>query len=117
MKRNETHPEVLSFSLGDEAMAAAQPELLRASGRSGSTLAKGEGLTVTILVLGPGGYIKEHPAEGSITIQPLSGKVTFTVEGVPHALEKGSLLFLPAGRWHSVFSDTGGSFLLTRMVP
>ena len=39
-------------------MAAAKPELLRASGRSGSTLARGEGLTVTILVLGPGGAIK-----------------------------------------------------------
>ena len=117
MTQEEIAKKVQHFIVEDAARDAARPELLAASGRSGRTLAKADGLTLTVLVLGPGGEIPEHSAEGPITVQTISGKIAFSVAGVRYPLGPGELLFVPARLKHSVFSDAGGSFLLTRMVP
>lgn len=106
------HP--LHFDLGAEARKAANPQLIRNSGRSGRTLVRSPGMSVTLLVVAPRGVIPEHSSEGPITVQPVAGEILFNVEGTDFTLETGELLYVPAGQRHSVTSRTGGTFLLTR---
>ena len=84
-------------------------------GRSARTLVKEGPMRVTLVRLAPGGSIAEHAAPGPVTIQPLSGTITVTAEGVAHALEPGQLLLLRPGIRHAVTGtpDAEGEFLLT----
>ena len=72
-------------------------------------------MRVTLIRIAPGGSIAEHAAPGPVTIQPLSGTITVTAEGVAHVLGPGRLLFLRPGVRHAVTGppDAEGEFLLT----
>jgi len=109
--------DFLRFDLDEERERAADPELLAQHGRSARTLMKDGPLRVTLIAVGAGGEIAEHAAEGPITVQALTGSVTFTAAGEDHHIEPGELLALGAGVRHSVRSETGGSFLLTVSLP
>ena len=87
--------------------------LLDRAGRSARTLVKEGPLRVTLVALGPGGALKEHQAEGPITVHVLSGKIRFRAGEDEWALEAGDLLSLGAGVPHAVESAAGGEFLLT----
>lgn len=101
------------LDLASERERAAAPELLQRSGRSARTLIKQDALRVTLVVLGPGGEIADHSAEGPITVQPIDGRITLTADGREHRLGPGQLLALEAGVRHAVASEEGGAFLLT----
>lgn len=105
--------DVLVFELGQERERAADPQLLRRSGRNGRTLVKSGALRVTLVVVAAGGEIAEHQADGPITVQPVNGRIRFTAAGVDHELGPGDLLAAAAGVRHSVRSEEGGTFLLT----
>lgn len=108
--------DVLVFDLDEEqARTAGTAD----SGRrtSARTLIKDGPLRVTLIVLGPGGEIAEHQAEGPITVQPIRGSLRFTVQGTPHDLEPGDLLSAGAGVRHAVSSSDGAAFLLTVALP
>lgn len=109
--------DVLVFELGEERERAADPEILERSGRNARTLLKSGALRVTMIVLGPGGSIKEHHADGPITVQPLEGRIRFTIEGTEHDLGPGELLAAGPGVPHAVASDDGATFLLTVAHP
>jgi quercetin dioxygenase-like cupin family protein len=98
---------VVDFALGGQL----------ASGRSARTLLKKGGLRVTLVVLAPGGALAEHVAPGPITVQPLTGRISFRAAGREHPIEPGQLLAVAAGVPHAVHSVDGGSFLLTLARP
>jgi quercetin dioxygenase-like cupin family protein len=68
-------------------------------------------------VLGPGGRLAEHSAEGPITVQPLAGVIRFTAKGDTTQLRQGELLTAGAGVPHMVTSEEGAAFLLTVAQP
>lgn len=110
--------EVLAFRLEDETATLEAPDALLRTGRSARTLVKQGPLRVTLIAIAPAGSIAEHHAEGPITVQPLSGEILFRIDGgAVHTLRPGDLLSVGAGVRHSVESRTGGTFLLTAVLP
>lgn len=88
-------------------------ELLARGGRSARTLVKEGSLRVTLVALDPGGELREHQADGPITVHVLSGQIQFRAGADAWTLEEGDLLSLGAGVPHAVESTGGGEFLLT----
>jgi len=107
----------LLVDLNEERDRIESGGLQESRGRTARTLVKDELLRVTLVTLGPGGAVDEHRAPGPITVQPLTGRVLFVVDGVEHEPVEGDLLALEEGIPHSVSSDEGGSFLLTVARP
>lgn len=81
--------------------------------RSVRVLAAVGSMRVMVVALAPGAALSPHRAPGSISIQPLSGRITFSAEGRSHVLGVGALAVAEAGVEHAVATDEGASFLLT----
>jgi quercetin dioxygenase-like cupin family protein len=109
--------DVLVFRLDEERARTEDPAALRRHGPAARVLLKDGPLRVTVIVLGPGGKIAEHSAEGPITVQPLIGSIQFTALGKHHELSPGQLLSAGAGIRHEVSSQDGATFLLTIAQP
>jgi len=109
--------DILVFRLDQERVLAEDPTSLQRHGPSARTLLKDGPLRVTLIVLGPGGAIAEHSADGPITVQPLVGSIQFTALGKHHDLGPGDLLSAGAGIRHAVSSENGATFLLTVAQP
>lgn len=103
----------LRFHLEEERSRMARTGLEVEQGRTARTLVKDGSLRVTLIVLGPGGELREHSAPGPITVHALDGRVRFSTGGEDHDLVPGDLLALGADVPHSVTSREGGAFLLT----
>lgn len=102
----------LSFVLADE-MAIVRRDLESAAGRIARTLIKNGPLRVTLVGMKPRGELKEHSAEGPITIQVIEGSIELELLGSRSMLSTGMLLSLDGGVPHSVTSASGALFLLT----
>lgn len=109
--------DVLRFDLAEEESQATHPDTLDRDGRSSRTLLKEGPLRVTLIVLGPGGGIPEHQAQGPITVQPLRGRVDVIVGGETYSVEPHGLLAIDRAVPHSVSSRDGAAFLLTVTHP
>jgi quercetin dioxygenase-like cupin family protein len=105
--------ELLHFNLEAEERAGGDAGTLERSGRSARTLIKDGPLRVTLVVLGAGGRIAEHHAEGPITVQPLRGQIRFHAGERTTEVGPGELLAVGAGVRHAVESAAGAVFLLT----
>ena len=99
--REGLHPELIDASL------------LARAGRSARTLVKDGPLRVTLVALSRGGELREHQADGPITVHVLSGQIRFRAGDDEWTLEGGDLLSLGAGVPHAVESASGGEFLVT----
>ena len=107
----------LVFDLAQERATTAGGGQVERSGRNARTLIKDGELRVTLIVVGAGGEIPEHQADGPITVHVLDGAIEFTTANGSHPLAAGQLLSLPGGVRHSVRSTDGGTFLLTVCRP
>jgi quercetin dioxygenase-like cupin family protein len=111
--RRPLSDDVMIFRLREEREHAADPATILKHGRSARTLLKDGPLRVTLVVLGAGGELAEHSADGPITVQPLDGSIRFTIAGRTHDVAAGEMLSAGAGLPHSVQSMEGAAFLLT----
>jgi len=59
------------------------------------------------------GSLPPHMVAGPITVQCLSGKCTFLVEGEPRELTAGAWLYLEGGTMHSVEAAQAAVLLVT----
>ncbi|HUF12288.1 MAG TPA: cupin domain-containing protein [Longimicrobiales bacterium] len=109
--------DVLVFDLDEERARVSDAEIIGRSGRNARTLLKSGPLRVTLIVLGPGGGIPEHHAEGTMLVQPIVGRIEFTAGDKTHELEPGQLLSTGPGVPHAVRSEAGATFLLTVQQP
>ncbi len=107
----------LVFRISEEKAQVGDAATFERHGRRARTLVKDGPLRVTLIELAPGGGMAEHRAPGPITVQPLSGRIHFAVEGKEHELGVGDFLALEKGVPHSVSSTSGGAFLLTVSRP
>ena len=76
-------------------------------------LFKSTDLEVLRLVLQAGQSLPDHTVRGEITIQCIEGELLIRVEGEPHILKAGSLLFLAGGQSHGVQAKEASSALVT----
>jgi quercetin dioxygenase-like cupin family protein len=107
--------DVLTFRLEEEIRHLRQ-SLATSPARSARTLVKDgpQGpLSLTLVGLKPGGSLREHAAQGPVTVHVLEGNVTVESGGRSFSLTDGSIAALGSGIRHAVSSATGGIFLLT----
>lgn len=109
--------DLLRFDLDAEEKEATHPDTLERDGRSSRTLLKEGPLRVTLIVLGPGGGIPTHQAQGPITIHPVRGTLDVEVAGETHSITPQDLLAIDIAVPHAVSSTDGAAFLLTVTHP
>ncbi len=70
-------------------------------------------VTVILFTFEVNGQMKEHGAEGAVTIQVLAGRMQVVVQDEPHDLRAGQLLALAPGLLHSLSALEPSEMLLT----
>jgi quercetin dioxygenase-like cupin family protein len=93
-------------------------EELRAEGGSEihghrqKTLYKHAGRTIAIFAMAPGGELAEHSADGTVSIEPVEGELTVSVDGKEQTLGPGDLVVMQPRTQHAVRSSGQSAFLL-----
>ena len=87
------------------------------SGHFAKTLFKKHDLRVVLITMENAAKMKEHHADGTISVQVLKGQIRFSVHGKPHDLKSGNLLTLSASIKHEVEALEDSAFLLTISWP
>jgi quercetin dioxygenase-like cupin family protein len=64
-----------------------------------------------------GSILKEHHADGTISVQVLKGSMRFTAQGESHSLQANHVLTLGASIKHEVEALEESAFLLTIAWP
>lgn len=87
------------------------------SSKYSKTLVKKDDLRVVLFTMEAGATIKEHHADGSITVQVLRGEIRFRAQEQDHSLRAGEMLTLGPSIRHAVESVGDSAFLLTMSRP
>ena len=87
------------------------------SGLYAKTLFKKEDFRTVLISMEPAARMKEHHADGTISVQVLKGRIRFSVQGKAHELQAGSLFTLSASIKHEVEALEESVFLLTISWP
>jgi quercetin dioxygenase-like cupin family protein len=107
----------LRYDLAAELEMVRRQNAALLNGRATRTLVSDGPLRVTLVSMEPGGSMARHEAAVPTVVQPLDGEVLVTAGERRHALHAGELLSLGPHVPHSIESRTGGSFLLTVVLP
>lgn len=83
------------------------------SGHRQVTLVKRGPFTLMLFLFEPGGSLKEHSAEGEVSIQVLSGRLEVTVDDQAYRIGAGELISLAPGQPHAVRGLEASEMLLT----
>src|SRR5271163_1048175 len=104
--------KIAQFDLPKE-LADAEQKRPWPSGLYSKTLFKKHDLRVVLISMQNAAHMKEHHADGTISIQVLKGQLRVSVNGKPHDLPSGSLFTLGASIRHDVEANGDSVFLLT----
>lgn len=77
------------------------------------TLFRGGGVSIVLFDFEPGGWLKDHAADGYVTVHVLSGELRMTTAGNDYRMPSGSLLVLRPGVRHDVRAELASQMLLT----
>ena len=69
-------------------------------------------VTLVLFAFEPGGLLREHRAEGVVTIHALAGRIAVIASGATHHLLPGQLLALAPGIPHTVSAPVSSEMLL-----
>ena len=124
MAENERVGQALRPSGGGYAMIdiGAEADRLKskldASGgdREAISLVKDYGLNVMLMWLRRGARLHEHHTKGPLTVQVISGRVSFAAAGVPHEIAPGIMFALDREVAHSVEALEDSALLLTTAI-
>lgn len=92
-------------------------ETTSTTGHNAKTLIKYDDLRIVLITLAANARIKEHKAEGRISIHVLSGHIELNTPGRAISLRAGGLLALDQGVPHDVHALEKSAFLLTIAWP
>jgi quercetin dioxygenase-like cupin family protein len=87
------------------------------SGLYAKTLFKKHDLRVVLITMEKAAHMKEHHADGTLSLQVLKGNIRLNLHGKPHDLPAGSLFTLAASVRHDVEALSDSAFLLTISWP
>jgi quercetin dioxygenase-like cupin family protein len=108
--------KIAQFDLPQE-MADAERKKPWPSGIHAKTLFKKHDLRVVLISMQNAAHMKEHHADGTLSIQVLKGRVRVSVNGKSHDLPAGTLFTLGHSIRHDVVALTDSAFLLTISWP
>ena len=87
------------------------------SGLHARTLFKKHDFRVVLIAMEKAARMKEHHADGTISVQVIKGCIRFSTQGQTHELQAGQMLTLGASIKHDVESLEDSAFLLTIAWP
>ena len=87
------------------------------SGHNAKTLFKKHDFRVVLITMDAAAHMKEHHADGTISIQVLKGQLRVSVNSKPHDLPTGTLFTLGHSIRHDVEAKGDSAFLLTISWP
>ena len=107
---------IAQFDLAREIADAEQKKPWPA-GLYSKTLFKKHDLRVVLISMQSDARMKEHHADGTISLHVLKGQIRVSVNGKPHDLPTGTLFTLGASIRHDVEARSDSVFLLTISWP
>jgi quercetin dioxygenase-like cupin family protein len=81
--------------------------------RHGSSLVKGDGINVALMMLKKGAKMQEHHTRAPITVQVIEGKINFVAKGKSQVATAGTLIALDRAIEHSVEAVEESALVLT----
>lgn len=87
------------------------------AGHYAKTLFKKADFRTVLITMEPASKMKEHHADGTISVHVLKGQIRFTTQGKAHEMPAGSLLTLGASIPHEIEAIEDSAFLLTISWP
>jgi quercetin dioxygenase-like cupin family protein len=108
--------DLVQFDLEQEVAESERKKPWR-SGHYAKTLLKKSDLRIVLISMEKAAKIKDHHADGTISVQVLNGLIRFTVQGKAHDLSRGNVLALGASIKHEVDALEESAFLLTVSWP
>jgi quercetin dioxygenase-like cupin family protein len=81
--------------------------------RHGSSLVKGDGINVALMLLKPGAKLQEHHTRAPITLQVIDGRINFVANGKTQVVTSGMLVALDRAIEHSVEALEESAIVLT----
>jgi quercetin dioxygenase-like cupin family protein len=107
---------VTQFDLAKEMMHSEQ-ERPWPMGHFARTLFKKPDFRMVLISMDKGSILKEHHADGTISVQVLKGSIRFTAQGDDHGLQVNGVLTLGPSIKHKVEALEESAFLLTIAWP
>jgi quercetin dioxygenase-like cupin family protein len=108
--------KLIHFDLARE-IADSESKKPWQSGHYAKTLFKKHDFRTVLISMEPGSKMKEHHADGTLSVHVLKGRIRFTAVGKVHDLPAGSLITLGASIRHEVEAADDAAFLLTISWP
>ena len=108
--------DLAQFDLAQE-MADSEYKKPWQAGHYAKTLFKKSDFRVVLISMETAARLKEHHADGAISVQVLKGSIRFTTQGESHDLWSGNVLMLGASIKHEVEALEESVFLLTIAWP
>jgi len=110
------HAKMAQFDLAKE-IADSEHNKPWQSGHNAKTLFKKHDFRIVLITMEDAARMKQHHADGTISIHVLKGKIRVTIQGKPHDIAAGNLFTLAASIRHDVESVGESAFLLTISWP
>jgi quercetin dioxygenase-like cupin family protein len=108
---------LMSFATEQEISKLKASDQWRRETRAAITLVKTHAFTIVLIALHAGAVLKEHHAEGPITIAVLEGAIRFEARGEERVLRRGGLLALADAIQHEIEALEESAFVLTVNQP
>jgi quercetin dioxygenase-like cupin family protein len=87
------------------------------TGHTARTLFKKSDFRMVLISMEKGSVLKEHHADGTISVQVLKGSIRFSAQGKTHTLQVNNMTALGASIKHEVEALEESAFLLTIAWP
>ena len=104
---------LMSFAAEQEIAKLKASDQWRRESRAALTLVKTHAVTIVLVALHAGAILKEHHAEGPITVAVLEGAIRFKAGGEERVLRRDGLLALGDAIQHEVEALEESAFVLT----
>ena len=102
----------LGFDIREEIDSLRNEPTPARHGHRQKTLYKHERCTVALFLMEAGGSMAEHSANGVVTVQPVTGEITMSIEGEERRCKPGDVLVMAPGTKHDVRAEQESAFLL-----
>ncbi|HKN12235.1 MAG TPA: hypothetical protein VJX68_03480 [Candidatus Binatus sp.] len=121
-KHQARHPHNENFlAQGGSVAVDIRAEIARLKGepawasgdRHGSSLVKGDGINVALMMLKKGAKLQEHHTRAPITVQVIEGKINFVAKGRTQLATAGMIVALDRAIEHSVEALEESAIVLT----
>jgi quercetin dioxygenase-like cupin family protein len=101
------------FNLAAEAEKLHAERLIPRNGHRQITLFRADGVAIVLFDFEANGFLKDHRADGIVTVQVLSGEIVMTTAKDTYVMPAGSLLARAPNVEHDVRASSASRLLLT----